>query len=169
MSRNLYDLLQKLQENDNEFELSAEDFAQLNDDLKDKVDGIYEFYSRCEAEIERIDKDYIKPLQARKKAIQNSMDSLENWVIDTMVKNDFPLIHGQLMTIRLQERASIKVDDLELDQAFYLEHKDIVKRKYELDKKAIAENIKNGSVYEFARSVKNKFLKFQVKKGESKK
>jgi hypothetical protein len=86
-----------------------------------------------------------------------------------MVKNDFPLIHGQLMTIRLQERAGIKVDDLELDQAFYLEHKDIVKRKYELDKKAIAENIKNGSVYEFARSVKNKFLKFQVKKGESKK
>lgn len=165
----LYNLLEKLEKNDTDEPLNDDDFAQLADDLKSKVDAIKDFITRCEYEADRLQNEYIKPIQARKKAIENSVDNLKQWILRTMENHNLPLLHGELFTLMLQERTTIEVDNFEVTQMFYVEHKEICERIFELNKKAIKDQLEKGQSFEFARMKKKRNVMFKVKKGEKKK
>jgi|GEM_PF-5781086 len=168
-SQNFYLLLDRMNKNDEAEELSEEDFNELIGTVKGKIDGIKDFLSRCEFEQKRLDETYIKPVQARKRAIKNSADRLKRWAVTSMVDNDMVVLHGDLFTIRLGETKSAECSEVDINPTMYLKNKDLIKRKYEFDKTAIAKQLKQGITFTFAKLVTNKHVKFSVKKGENKK
>lgn len=163
---NFDQLLSKLNEADEAMEaLSKEDFDQLIGDIKDKIDGIKYFISKCDAEEKRLD-DIIKEFQDKKKSVQNSSKALKKWATDCMIKNGTDLMHGEKFTIRIQSRESLIINEnIELDAKAYLKYKGLVKRKYEWDKTAVKQAIKSNKFENVGELIKNKHSVFRARKG----
>lgn len=165
---NLYELLDILHKNDETDQvLNDTDYIRIVGDLKEKVDAIKDFFSRCDAEVDRLKNDYIKPIQTRIKQIENQKEAFNKWIVSTMKQYDMPLIHGDLFTLRLEERSDIEIDEVDISPSFYLEHKDMIKRSYSWDRNEVKRQFKSGKKFPFCREITKNNIKFTVvKKGK---
>jgi len=161
----LLDILNKSEESDDV--LTNEDYIRIVGDLKEKVDAIKDFFSRCDAEADRLKNDYIKPIQTRIKQIEKQKESFNKWITATMKQYDMPLIHGDLFTLRLEERSDIEIDEVDITPTFYLEYKDMIKRSYAWDRNEVKRLFKSGKDFPFCREITKNNIKFTViKKGK---
>ena len=160
----LQTLIDKMRESDEGEPLSDAEYMELVGDIRQKVDAIKEFISSQEAEIQRLENDYIKPIQARKKQINTNIKNLKNWIISTMEFNQYPYLKGDLFTVKITERDVLDCDEFEISNLFYMKHKDFIKKEYAIEKKPLFEKIKKGEKFDFARPVKSKSIKFNVNK-----
>ena len=160
----LQSLIDKMRESDEGEPLSDKEYHELIGDIRFKVDAIKEFISSQEMEAKRLEADYIKPIQARKKQIENSVKNLKKWVISVMDFNKYPFIKGELFTIKLTERESLECDDFTISNLFYIKNKDFVKKEYSIHKKPLFEKIKNGESFAYARKINTRNIKFTVNK-----
>ena len=139
--RTFYGLMERLQDAENGMiELTPDEIKELLGDIKGKVDGVYEWVSRLDAEKERL-ADSIKKLQARKKAVENAKDRFKEYIGYTLTANDTPMLMGSMWSISAKPQEFIKAKkDLELSIMDYIDANrsgDIVKREYKLDSAAL--------------------------------
>lgn len=170
-TENFDELLFRLNQNDEGKPLEEDDFNELIGDLKGKIDGIKYFISKCEAESKRLAEDYLIPIAKRKQACDNSVKTLKNWVTQTMIKQKYPYLEGDLFKVKIQEKKGISENGgISLDAKSFLKYKGLIKRSYSWDKKALGAAFKSDpeKYKNIATPTKTSFIRFSIKSGEKK-
>ena len=139
--KTFYGLMQTLQDVENEMiDLDPQQIKELLGDIKGKVDGVYEWITRLDAERERLAEN-IRKLQARKKAVENAKDRFKEYIGYTLTANDTPMLMGNLWSVSAKAKESIKAKkDIELSTMDYIEANkagDVIKREYKFDAAAL--------------------------------
>ena len=111
MSRSLNELLNVLHRSDEEIEIfSQSELRETVGDIKDKVDNLKAVLLCMEADAERFRSQEVL-FAAKKKAAQNGIRRLKEYVAFCMKENDTPKLYGEQYSVSLQKRTSLKYNN----------------------------------------------------------
>ena len=167
----LFKLLQIMSDFDDGIgDITVERFEEAAKGQKPKVDNCYEFILNCESRISIIDQK-IKDLQESKSSIKRTIENFKSYLDKTMQTFDTKKLQGEYYTLYRQERKTLEIKDIELNEEIYLDlnlkKPNTVKREFKLDKNLFKklcdkyQDIKEKYAIERVKS----FVSFKSKKG----
>lgn len=144
-----------------DFEVEA-----LVGDIRDKVDGIKWRIDSWLAHAEAIERDWITPLTARKKALEGKAQKLKDYCAHVMARDNCDKLPGSAFALSLRQSTSVEVTEAPTPTAA-MERPDICQTKisYQWDKKAIGELLKSGNELPFAKLKSSSYVTFTTNKG----
>lgn len=144
-----------------EFEVEA-----LVGDIRDKVDAIKWRIDSWLAHAEAIERDWLEPLTARKKALEGKAAKLKEYCAHVMSRDNCEKLPGSAFALSLRQSTSVEVTEAPTPTAA-MERPDICQTKisYQWDKKAIAELLKGGNELPFAKLKSSTYVTFTTNKG----
>lgn len=167
-TKSLGDLTTILQMIDDD--MLPEDFEveSLVGDISQKVDGIKWRIDSWLAHAEAIERDWITPLTARKKALEGKAQKLKDYCAYVMARDNCEKLPGGAFALSL--RKSTSVETLESPTP-----NDAIERPaycktsvaYKWDKSAIADALKAGKELPFAKLKSSTYVTFTTNKGMS--
>jgi len=131
-----------------------------------KVDDYKYFMEKCEGEVDRL-KKRIEEFQKTKKTIENTQRRLKEIMVFHMKENNFDKLVGNDFKVNLQSTTKATWKTPEPSEAQRISLSNYVRVKYEWDKKAIENELKNGDKEKFkgiAELGKTYYPKFYVQK-----
>ncbi|MBP98693.1 hypothetical protein CMK18_22300 [Candidatus Poribacteria bacterium] len=152
--KSLFEILESLefaeksleQIEDEDVDIFLEDLAisekQNAEDLKNKIDQIYNFLSKLDSEMVRLS-EIIAGFSKRKKSISNLKDCLRKKVLFSMEKFGWDELRGNCFQVKKFERKRYVISEPENTLDFYEKYKDFVSLSF--DKKMIIDAHKYSS------------------------
>ena len=125
---------------DNIVNMTPEEIKVLLGDVKGKVDNTYDIITRMQSEEVRL-KEAAKELTDRARNMKNSVARLKDYCIFAMKSDGTSELQGKNFDMKLSQRTTPTVKDLNITPDMYLELNEIqdglVRREYSFDKKAM--------------------------------
>lgn len=130
---------------DNISNMTPEEIKVLLGDIKNKVDNTHEVITRMESEEIRL-KESAQALSDRARTIKNTISRLKNYCVFAMKADDTTMLVGKHFDLKLNQRTTPTVKDLNITADMYLDLNSIkdglVKREYSFDKRLMKELFK---------------------------
>ena len=161
----LNDLLTTLREaEDGIINMDKEALQSILGNVRHKVDNIFEVMDRLESESDRMAR-LSKSFAIKKKSLDNQLKRLKEYVLYSMELDEATELYGEVYKLKLYNRKSMKVKDIDVDSILFMEYPEVIKREYSFEKNVLKDKYKaDPEKYEsLMESSQTKHVKFSVK------